>query len=373
MSQLHLFFPENDLALAQGKASYTAPPAAVKLRRAGATLPLWYGNEGDSVICDGVNAAWFREVCDRFELATKIYVDYEEGMVPTPWGWSLASRKMFEMRGVPTCSLPTNEQIEQIRMLSHRRTAMLVGEALASAVPFNLAPVGVEVTTFDEVRQAVDKYGDIVAKLPWSSSGRGIIPVKASDLERQRQSLEGAIRRQGSLMVEPLYDKVLDFAALYTMKDGACRFDGLSVFDTVGFGSYNGNILAPTEELYDKICSALGGREQFDAVLGSLPGIIEGIVRNDYTGPLGVDMMAVRGKDYSLVPDVEVNLRMTMGHVCHRFYRDHVEPGRHGRYTVAPAQGSGMIDCESRGGRIKKGRVDLAQPGSDFSFLVEVS
>ena len=80
----------------------------------------------------------------------------------------------------------------------------------------------------------------------------------------------------------------------------------------------------------------------------------------------------MRGKGYSLVPVVEVNLRMTMGHVCHRFYRDHVVPGRKGRFTVAQSQGSGIIDCETRGGRIIKGRVDMAQPGSDFSFVAEV-
>ncbi|MEZ3576031.1 MAG: hypothetical protein K1W01_00905 [Muribaculaceae bacterium] len=372
MSRLHLFFPENDLALAHGKASYTPPPAAVRLRRAGATLPLWYGSPGDSVICDGVNAAWFREVCDRFGLATKIFADYQDGMVPAPWGWSLASRKVFEMRGVPASVLPTEEQLGRVRTLSHRRTAMLVGEALADAVPFSLAPVAREVNTIDEVSQAADKYGDIVVKLPWSSSGRGVIPVKADDLDRQRQSLEGALRRQGSLMVEPLYDKLLDFAVLYTMADGRCNFDGLSVFETAGFGAYTGNILAPTEELYAKICTALGGREQFDAVLDYLPDILAGVIGKDYSGPLGVDMMAVRGKGYSLVPVVEVNLRMTMGHVCHRFYRDHVVPGRKGRFTVAQSQGSGIIDCETRGGRIIKGRVDMAQPGSDFSFVAEV-
>ena len=76
MPGLHLFFPENDLALAQDNASYTAPPAAVKLRRAGATLPLWYGDAGDYVIADGVNARWYNDVAGRFGLATKLYSRY---------------------------------------------------------------------------------------------------------------------------------------------------------------------------------------------------------------------------------------------------------------------------------------------------------
>ena len=50
MAVLHLFNPENDLALAADMACYTPPPAAVRLRSRGALLPLWFASEGDLIM-----------------------------------------------------------------------------------------------------------------------------------------------------------------------------------------------------------------------------------------------------------------------------------------------------------------------------------
>ena len=71
--KLHLFYPENDLALASGKAGYTPPPKVMDLRRAGAVLPLWYGDPGDKVCTTGVSAAWFDSMAERFDLRTDVF------------------------------------------------------------------------------------------------------------------------------------------------------------------------------------------------------------------------------------------------------------------------------------------------------------
>lgn len=372
MPQLHLFNPENDLALAADTARYTAPPTVVKLRRAGATLPLWYGNPGDKVIIDGVNARWFDRILQTFGIETAPFSQFSNDLDPTPWGWSMASRHYFEMKGVPQTALPTDQALSKIRELSHRRTAAQIATLLAKNINTELAPVAKEFDSADEIREYVTRLGKAVLKLPWSSSGRGVIPIESKDFDKQSSAIEGMIRRQGSVMVEPFYDKKLDFASLFEIKDGKCSFSGLSVFETSGFSSYSGNILAPTEYLHDIICDALGGSEQFDAVIATLPRIIEDLIGNNYNGALGVDMMAVRAESYSLVPAVELNLRMTMGHVCHRFYRDFVTPGRLGRYTVSRSTTAGIIDCDVCNARITRGTLDLAQPGSEFSFLVDI-
>lgn len=74
--KLHLFYPENDLALASGKAGYTPPPKVMDLRRAGAVLPLWYGDPGDKVCTTGVSAAWFDSMAERFDLRTDVFDIY---------------------------------------------------------------------------------------------------------------------------------------------------------------------------------------------------------------------------------------------------------------------------------------------------------
>lgn len=73
MTHLHYFFPENDLALARDIARYTAPPAAVRLRRAGSTLPFFYGNEGAMVLSEGVDARWLGRLRDTLDISCRPY------------------------------------------------------------------------------------------------------------------------------------------------------------------------------------------------------------------------------------------------------------------------------------------------------------
>lgn len=372
MPHLHLFFPENDLALAADTARYTAPPIVVKLRRAGATLPLWYGKPGDFVMTEGINAQWFDRIKSTFRLSIDPFSQYSSDMTPAPWGWSIASRRFFEINGVPASVLPIDQSLSEIRQLSHRRTAARIATLIQETIPTALAPVAHECSSVNEVRDIVTRLGRAVIKLPWSSSGRGVIPVEAKDFDKQEKSVEGMIRRQGSVMVEPFYDKKLDFAALFELYDGHCCFSGFSVFETAGFSSYSGNILAPDEYLHDMICSALGDNRQLDAVISAMPPLIEELIGKNYNGALGIDMMAVNADDYSLVPAVELNLRMTMGHVCHRFYSHFVANGRTGRFSISKATNAGLIDCDVRDARIYGGTLDLAQPGADFSFLVDI-
>ena len=99
MRKAHLFFPENDLALARDLARYTAPPAAVRLRKAGAALPLWYGANGDCFVAQGVDASWLDSVKGRFGMDIDVFDYRPERYSPVPWGWSKASRTYFESLG----------------------------------------------------------------------------------------------------------------------------------------------------------------------------------------------------------------------------------------------------------------------------------
>ena len=372
MSGLLLFNPENDLALANGRANYTPPPAAVRLRRSGSTLPLWYGGESDYAITEGVNARWYGHKKELFGIPVQLYSGYDSGMTPMPWGWSANARHMFELRGVPIAALPPDSQLTKIRELSHRRSSALIGESLNALRPGRLAQAAKELDSFDAVKAYADGHGGCVLKLPWSSSGRGVIPVIKADVDRQRAQIEGMIRRQGSVMAEPIYKKKLDFALLYMMADGKCIYEGMSVFDTNGFGTYDGNILATEDELNAMVCKSLGGVDDLNWVRTAFPGILENLIGTSYIGPLGIDMMAVEADDFSLVPAVELNLRMTMGHLCHRFYRDYITPGARGRFYIRQSGSSGGEDCKVENSRISHGFIDLAQPGSDFSFIVSV-
>ena len=369
MRRAHLFFPENDLALAGNLDAYTAPPAAVRLRKAGAALPLWYGADGDCFVAQGVNAAWLDGIRSSFGIDIDVFDYRPERWTPAPWGWSRAARRYFASLGFDSGALPSDSRLDAMRMLSHRRTSARIGALIAGAVPFAVAPPAVELDSEAAVREFAVRMGRAVFKLPWSSSGRGVLAVEAAALESRMPMLRGMLRRQGSVMGEPYYDKTLDFAMLFTMDSGRCSYSGVSVFDTVSLGVYAGNRLAPQAVLEQAVCSCVG-RDVFEGVRGVLPGILADVIGDVYDGPVGVDMMAVAGGGFAIAPAVELNLRNTMGHVCLNFYVRYVEQGAEGYFSVekTPRQDSARIF----GGRIRGGVFNLVPPGPGPGFCVEL-
>ena len=145
MRKAHLFFPENDLALARDLARYTAPPAAVRLRKAGAALPLWYGANGDCFVAQGVDASWLDSVKGRFGMDIDVFDYRPERYSPVPWGWSKASRTYFESLGFGRQSLPDDSRLEALRTLSHRRTASDIARRLGPRLLVAVATAGVEI------------------------------------------------------------------------------------------------------------------------------------------------------------------------------------------------------------------------------------
>lgn len=362
---LHLFYPENDLALARDIERYTAPPAAVRLRSAGEVLPLWYGADGDRFVSSGVNAAWIDGMKDRFGMDIDVFDYRPECYRPAPWGWSKASRGVYARLGFNADQLPDDGALDRLRRLSHRRTAAEVARRLHAAT--GIGTPAVEVGSADALEALLRREPRMLVKLPWSSSGRGMVAVDASTFEAQRPMIEGMIRRQGSVMAERHYDKALDFAMLFRMDGGRCVGAGLSVFETAGLGIYTGNILAPEAELRSMVCDKTGSGP-FDAVAAALPAILEDVTGRSYDGPLGVDMLVTA--DGELVPVVEINLRMTMGHLCARFYERYVTDGATGHFTVSsdrPAQTATV-----RNARLHSGTLPLNPPGTFFSFTATI-
>lgn len=371
--KLHLFFPENDLALARDLAHYTPPPAAVKLRRSGATLPMWYGDSGDRFVAEGVNAAWYRQVERDFGTGILPYNHQPAGLEAAPWGWSKAARQRFIDLGFSSDTLPTDVNLDTLRALSHRRTAAKVAQILEDTLDFKVAPVAREITEASALKPLVKASpSGLVVKLPWSSSGRGLVATDTSIFDSQIGNFQGMIGRQGSVMAEVRHKGVLDFAMLFTLTEGKCRYDGLSLFHNTQLGSYAGNILAPQAELERRI-TAHCGQAQFDAIRTTLSTAIEAVAGDNYSGPLGVDMMIVDHPDYCIAPVVEINFRMTMGHLCRRFYELHATDGAEGSFLISPSSGAHRYAPVVENGRMSAGTLDLAAPGADFSFIINLS
>lgn len=169
MASLHLFNPDNDIALARDVDNFTAPSAARDIRHAGSTLPMWYGSPGDSIIAQGISARWYDSVEKLFSTGIDVIGDSSpDTFTPSPWGWSKASRRDFIRLGMGPALLPDDSTLDRLRMLSHRRTAISVVRCLEERMPFAIATPAVEARDEKQIADFFDRNSAVIAKEPWS-------------------------------------------------------------------------------------------------------------------------------------------------------------------------------------------------------------
>jgi hypothetical protein len=326
--KIHIFNPEHDIALASGLANFTAPHAGRQLRHDLGFLPAIWAQPGDIVVADDPELAqrsWHR-IAHRlntltdtrhFDASAVTFVPWKmiaaEGSDNTiePWGWNSALCAMLKRQGVGESQLPSPTELQTIRHLSHRRTAATLLPKLRKE-----GTVGetFECTTQEEVDRLLNKYGHLVLKAPWSSSGRGIRYLSMHDAQDSTQNwLRNVMSLQGSVMVEPYYNKVKDFGMeFYSDGAGSISYLGLSLFHTEN-GAYTGNVLA-TESVKKELIGQYVAPTLLDSIRHEICQMLAEVFNGKYRGPFGVDMMVCAPT--LLHPCVEINLRRTMGHVA---------------------------------------------------------
>ena len=313
--KIHLFNPENDLALGLRCRHYTPPPHAAAIHRAGALLPMWWAERDDLILAPATLSKEARRLSECFGLNGTVCQDattFEGIEEASPWGWSADAKRQFLRAGVRDSILPTDEATMRMRELSHRRMSVEIVSRLSGEYP-----IAIETTDPDRVVELERLNPGCFIKSPWSGSGRGVFCARSLDDGALRRRAEGIIHRQGSVMVERGLDKVMDFAVLFH-SDGKCvRFMGLSVFATEARGMYSGNIVAPQSLLWEEIRRYIAP-EALRELISDEETILGNLIGNDYRGWMGVDMMIYRDTtgENKIMPCVELNLRMTMGVVA---------------------------------------------------------
>ena len=330
---LHIFNPEHDIALAANLANFTAPHAGRQLRADLDFLPALWAQKDDRVLVENPEHAakqWkrllFRLVPHSetgcFCQGNKLFLPWEQVVSAKettsiePWGWDLALKAMLKRKGTDESLLPSDADLGRIRQLSHRRTS-------ACLLPFlqmeGTVGEAYECTTEADVEALLHRYGQVVTKAPWSSSGRGV------RFDSKMEWVRHVIQRQGSIMVEPFYHKAKDFGMEFTAEGGVIRYEGLSLFVTRN-GAYIGNMIA-AERVKRQTLSRYVSLDLLDRVRDQ---VLSRLDLSGYEGPFGIDMMIVKSigngnhnSQLSIVncqlglhPCVEINLRRTMGHVA---------------------------------------------------------
>ena len=317
--KLLVFNPEHDLALAANLSNFTAPHAGRQLRADLGFVPAIWAAADDFVLVENVEDAerrflrLTRRPFGRF-IAKDLLCKLQFSAVDV-WGWDLAIRAYLLRWGVEAVVMPTVTQIDAIRQLSHRRHAMQLLESLQMPGTIGCAS---ETDQMDIIADRLQSGEHLVVKAPWSSSGRGVRFMEGDMNIYDNGWVRHVIEKQGSVMVEPYYNKVKDFGMEFVSDGkGLVSYVGLSLFQTSN-GAYTGNILASEDEK-EHMISRYISVDLLKAIRQKICTLMGVLLKDRYAGAFGIDMMVVRrddGDGFLLHPCVEINLRRTMGHVA---------------------------------------------------------
>ncbi len=323
---IYIFNPETDYALADGSSVYTAPASVRQMRDQLVLLPALYAEYGSSILLPfglskaNVLTGPLYEIC-RFKgieiiAFSEAYTLLSNANAIRPWGWNAALHKRLEDCGAKRNILPTQEKLEFLRDLSHRRTTILFHEFfhrhgyMEFDVPEEIFETNRALKRFDDCK-------NLYFKAPWSSSGRGIMLTDDLDIKHVEPWIRGIVGSQGSVLCEKAYDRLMDFASEWSYKDGQAQFVGLSLFSTSRRGKYHLNYLYDDSEIIRKVAG------KTDIPLSDIIDLqkraLQYVIGKRYEGPLGIDMFVT--SDRKINPCVEINFRMTMGMVSNHIAR----------------------------------------------------
>ena len=377
---IYLFNPQNDLALATGGINYVAPSFAMRMAEDLAVLPAFIAEPGSLLITDSdADARWLERLNGLLALdvhaISRKELNHLTGYRIMPWGWCLDLRRRLVKWGADRQLLPSKDEIYHLRGLSHRRLTINIHLRLQELLRCQAGnhlplacPVPVELAVLEDVREFVESHDGCFIKTPWSSSGRGIYHATAGKWTPElEQWCNGALKRQGSVLCEVAFDKVMDLAVEFFACGGKTSVRGFSIFSTDSHSQYHSGIVASTDVLHQRVVELY---PQFDVVVEALTRVLDEMVAPHYSGWLGVDMLLysdaqsassshssgagesegsspskIEGAGGSMThqfpagalrlnPCVELNLRPTMGAVTSVLGDRVVAPGHIGSFSI---------------------------------------
>lgn len=379
MKNLYLFNPENDMALASASPYYMTPGSIKKMAADLSALPGWYAPAGsDVLLADERQKEWMEKEC-RFRLP----VGWRSEISPyynkvCPWGWNPALLRKLADAGFVAESLLTGEEMCRVRNLSGRQTAvqllprLRIDRTIGESFLFS---------SFEKLLQFSSRDEELLLKSPWSGSGKGIQKVKGGLQPPVYGWAKRIVASQGSIVAEPFYNKVLDFAMEFHAGKEGVSFVGYSMFEADSRGIYKENVLA-SDRFIENVLASYVPLDVLVCIREKCMEELEKILAGTYVGCLGVDMMVCRdGGEYKIHPCVEINLRMNMGLVSRFLYDRYVDGERQGNYVMEYFSQRGEAfrfhelmkrdyPLEIEKDRIKSGYLSLTPVFEDTSYQI---
>lgn len=342
---VHYFNPAHETAVQNASPYYTARASMLSMKRELAFLPAWYAADGDVVLIEEraldsyyTYLSEYLPSLPRPILTNKLKYGYKDAAVCL-WGISPQAIHYFgQINKEYELNLHTPSWNERYTYLNGRQAARdCLQELIVCQPEISSSIIPQFFTSLDEIEHAVNRSSSqLLAKAPYSSSGRGLLWLPVEGLTRtERQILHGMLKKQGSVSLEVVLDKQIDFAMEFlTDGKGGVEFAGYSLFYTNSKGAYLGNYLGSQknieQQLTEKIPLSL-----LDATKNSLKTILSEKYAFDYKGCIGVDMLLYKSEQgYALHPCLEINMRYNMGFLAVSLSDNYLHPQAQGKFYI---------------------------------------
>ncbi len=335
LPDIYLFNPTCEYAVANGHASWQPNRLLQKMEEDLGTLPLFLARPHDVVLVKNLPPASFITRLKQVGISAPHFVPFKKISTGNeftgkpkdrllPWGWSPAAHRLLEPLK-PSCSAafkdsPVAKWQPGYREIYSKKFGLQILKSILphlppeKVLPNHLLP---EVcTTKAQIETLLRRWGKLMVKAPWSSSGRGLQPItKTPVVPKVWEKLMGIINEQGYAMAEPLLDKVLDLALQFELKKGKATYLGLSRFLTDAKGQYQGNFLNSWPEDISPGAKAFA-QSLPQLLVKPLTNAIEASeLAQNYEGFFGVDTLLFQDTEGVLRvhPCLEINVRQNMG------------------------------------------------------------
>ncbi|MDR1115578.1 MAG: hypothetical protein LBL33_05445 [Tannerella sp.] len=321
-------------------------------------LPIWYGSsDGFTLVRNAKSSQFISALSKDFRanfsspmilnlMMKELYKRKRIGSKPklpplkaSFWGVSPRSIAMFNELKQAGMDIEIPEWKDEYAALTKRQNAAECLSLLQEHVPMTPS---VRIPEFfsniDGLKKfAVENTPPYVIKTPFSSSGRGLYWLNDRELDSHAISwINGALKKQEEVSIEPVLDKILDFAVeFYSDGQGEVGYAGLSIFETQSQGQFVGCMLGTQETLIQRLNEFISTNDYLFLV-EQVRVVLQEIVGKSYTGYMGVDMLIYKTEDgnYAVHPFVELNLRYTMGLVAIQFCERFVHPKSQGMFRI---------------------------------------
>lgn len=241
-----------------------------------------------------------------------------------PWGWSPAAHRLLESLK-PSCSeafrnSPISSWKPEYRQIYSKKFAREILQSVAKKIPSDilLPPhLMTEIcTTKQDFEELLKKWGKLMVKAPWSSSGRGLQPVTKTPVHpKVWEKLLGVVKEQGYAIAEPFLHKILDMAYQFEIEKGKVRFIGTSFFSTDKKGQYQKSYINGLPADTDASLLQFVDDAQKLVVPVLKQELENSLLSQFYEGFFGVDTLVYLddNQNFRINPCLEINVRQNMG------------------------------------------------------------